>query len=169
MPERDRLRGLVDAGIALSSELSLDDLLQKLAETAADLTGARYAALGVINETGTGLERFLHTGIDAETVARIGELPRGSDILGALITDARSLRLESINDDPRSPSRPIIRRCADSSACRSCCAGECSGTATGPRRRQVRPRPQIKNLRISTRAELVRYALEQGSLEADGD
>ena len=106
MPQTDRLRGLVDAGIALSSELSLDDLLQKLAETAAGLTGARYAALGVIDETGTGLERFLHTGLDAETVAAIGHLPRGRGILGALITDARSLRLESIADDPRSVGFP---------------------------------------------------------------
>ena len=82
--ETDRLRGLVDAGIALSSELSLDDLLQKLAETAAALTGARYAALGVIDPAGTGLERFLHTGIDADTATRIGALPRGRGILGAL-------------------------------------------------------------------------------------
>ena len=58
MAEPDRLRGLVDAGIALSSELSLDELLQKLVETAAELTDARYAALGVIDESGTGLERF---------------------------------------------------------------------------------------------------------------
>ncbi len=77
MPEPDRLRGLVDAGIALTSELSLDDLLAKLTETAAALPGARYAALGVIDPSGTGLERFVNTGIDAETVARIGELPRG--------------------------------------------------------------------------------------------
>ncbi len=113
MPETDRLRGLVAAGIALSSELSLDDLLKKLAETAAALTGARYAALGVINQSGTGLERFVHTGIDAETVAKIGDLPRGRGILGALITDARSLRLESISDDPRSagfpPNHPQMR------------------------------------------------------------
>jgi len=113
MPESDRLRGLVDAGIALSSELSLDDLLQKLAETAASLTGARYAALGVIDETGTELERFLHTGIDAETVDRIGELPRGRGILGALITDARPFRLNAITDDPRSvgfpPNHPPMR------------------------------------------------------------
>ena len=113
MAEPDRLRGLVDAGIALSSELSLDDLLKKLAETAASLTGARYAALGVIDETGTGLERFVHTGIDAETVDRIGELPRGRGILGALITDARSLRLNAITDDPRSvgfpPNHPPMR------------------------------------------------------------
>jgi signal transduction histidine kinase len=113
MPEPDRLRGLVDAGIALSSELSLDDLLKKLAETAAGLTGARYAALGVIDESGTGLERFVHTGIDAETVDAIGELPRGNGILGALITDARSLRLTAITDDPRSvgfpPNHPPMR------------------------------------------------------------
>ena len=111
--EADRLRGLVGAGIALSSELSLDDLLQKLAETAASLTGARYAALGVIDQSGTGLERFLHTGIDAETAAKIGDLPRGRGILGALITDARPLRLESIADDPRSvgfpPHHPAMR------------------------------------------------------------
>ena len=113
MHEPDRLRGLVDAGIALSSELSLDDLLKKLAETAASLTGARYAALGVIDESGTGLERFVHTGIDAETVDAIGELPRGNGILGALITDARSLRLTAITDDPRSvgfpPNHPPMR------------------------------------------------------------
>ncbi len=54
MPETDRLLGLIDAGIALSSELSLDDLLRKLAETAAALTGARYAALGVIDCRLTG-------------------------------------------------------------------------------------------------------------------
>ncbi len=113
MPEANRLRGLVAAGIALSSELSLDDLLRKLAETAADLTGARYAALGVIDPSGTGLERFVHTGIDAETVAKIGEFPRGRGILGALIADARPLRLEAITDDPRSvgfpPHHPPMR------------------------------------------------------------
>jgi signal transduction histidine kinase len=113
MPETDRLRGLVDAGIALSSELSLDDLLQKLVETAADLTGARYAALGVIDESGTELERFLTTGIDPETHAAIGELPRGRGILGVLIRNAEPLRLESIGDDPRSvgfpPNHPPMR------------------------------------------------------------
>ena len=104
--ETDRLRGLVEAGIALSSELSLDDLLQKLAEIAAALTGARYAALGVIDQSGTGLERFLHTGIDAEAAAKIGDLPRGRGILGALITDAQPLRLDAITDDPRSAGFP---------------------------------------------------------------
>jgi two-component system, NarL family, sensor histidine kinase DevS len=102
----DRLRVLVDAGIALSSELSLDALLQQLVETAAQLTGARYAALGVVDQTGTGLERFLTTGIDAETHEAIGDLPRGQGILGVLIREAHPLRLENLGDDPRSVGFP---------------------------------------------------------------
>ncbi len=69
----DRLRGLVEAGIALSSELSLEVLLQKLIETAVGLTGAPYGALGVIDHSGTGLEQFITVGIDDETRAEIGE------------------------------------------------------------------------------------------------
>ncbi len=102
----DRLRLLVDAGIALSSELSLDALLQQLVETAAELTGARYAALGVIDTTGQALERFLTTGIDAETRAAIGDLPRGRGILGVLIRDAKPVRLDDLGDDPRSVGFP---------------------------------------------------------------
>lgn len=102
----DRLRVLVDAGIALSSELSLDALLQQLVETAAQLTGARYAALGVIDGSGQGLERFLTTGIDPETHAAIGDLPRGRGILGVLIRDAEPLRLHDLGDDPRSVGFP---------------------------------------------------------------
>ena len=102
----DRLRTLVEAGIALSSELSLDALLQRIVETAAELTDARYAALGVVDKTGQGLERFLTTGIDAETHAAIGELPRGLGILGVLMSDARPLRLRDIAADPRSVGFP---------------------------------------------------------------
>jgi two-component system, NarL family, sensor histidine kinase DevS len=102
----DRLRVLVDAGIALSSELSLDTLLQRLVETAAELTGARYAALGVIDKSGQALERFLTTGIDPETHAAIGELPRGRGVLGVLIREARPLRLHDLADDPRSVGFP---------------------------------------------------------------
>jgi signal transduction histidine kinase len=102
----DRLRVLVDAGIALSSELSLDTLLQRLVETAAELTGARYAALGVIDRSGQALERFLSTGVDAETHAAIGDLPRGRGILGVLIREASTLRLHDLADDPRSVGFP---------------------------------------------------------------
>src|SRR5918996_406649 len=102
----DRFRALVDAGIALSSELSLDALLQRLVEAAAALTGARYAALGVIDASGRQLERFLTTGIDPETHARIGDLPRGRGILGVLIREAHALRLADIRSDPRSVGFP---------------------------------------------------------------
>ena len=101
-----RFRALVDAGIALSSELSLDALLQRIADTAAQLTGARYCALGVIDQSGQALERFLTTGIDEETRAAIGDLPRGRGILGVLIREAESLRLHDIADDPRSVGFP---------------------------------------------------------------
>ena len=103
---RERLRGLVDAGIALSSELSLDALLQKLVETAAELTGARYAALGVIDRTRTSLERFITTGIDEPTRHEIGDPPHGRGILGVLVRDATPLRLHDIADDPRSVGFP---------------------------------------------------------------
>ena len=102
----DRLRLLVDAGISLSSELSLETLLQRLVETAAALTDARYAALGVVDPSGQALERFLTTGIDAATRAAIGDEPVGRGILGAVIRDAAPLRLRSIADDPRSVGFP---------------------------------------------------------------
>jgi signal transduction histidine kinase len=109
----DRLHVLVDAGIALSSELSLDALLQRIVETAATLTGAHYAALGVIDSSGTALEQFLTVGVDEETRARIGDPPHGRGILGVLIRDAHPLRLEDIADDPRSvgfpPGHPPMR------------------------------------------------------------
>src|SRR6266536_5288834 len=83
--ESDRLRTLLETGIAISSELSLDAVLQRIVEAAATLTGARYAALGVIDETGRALERFVTTGLPPEAHQAIGELPRGRGILGVLI------------------------------------------------------------------------------------
>ncbi len=108
MPEltNDGTRALVEAGIALASELSLDAVLQKLVDTAVVLTGARYAALGVIDPAGRGLEQFITTGVDAETIEKIGDLPSGHGILGLLITDARPLRLHDLHDDPHSVGFP---------------------------------------------------------------
>ena len=96
----------MEAGVALSAELSLDALLQRLVEAAAELTGARYAALGVIDPSGSGLERFLTTGIDEETRVAIGDLPQGRGILGVLIHEAVPLRLHDLGDDPRSVGFP---------------------------------------------------------------
>jgi signal transduction histidine kinase len=102
----NRLRALLEAGIAMTSELTLDTLLQRIVELSAQLTGARYAALGVIDRSGSQLERFLTTGIDAETHAAIGDLPRGRGILGALINEAHPLRLHELSQDPRSVGFP---------------------------------------------------------------
>ncbi len=112
-PYVDHLRQLVDAGIALNSDLTLDGVLQRIVETAATLTGARYAALGVIDRTRTGLERFITTGVDDATREQIGELPRGRGILGVLISEARPLRLHDLTADPRAvgfpPNHPPMR------------------------------------------------------------
>jgi signal transduction histidine kinase len=102
----NRLRALVETGVAITSELSLDALLRRLVEAASELTGARYAALGVIDRSGSELERFLTTGIDAETHAAIGDLPRGRGILGVLIREDAPLRLHNLGDDPRSVGFP---------------------------------------------------------------
>jgi signal transduction histidine kinase len=101
-----RFKALVEAGIALSSELSLDAVLQRILETAAELTGARYAALGVIDQSGTALERFLVTGIDDETQRAIGHPPRGRGILGTLIREAKPLRLTDLSEHADSTGFP---------------------------------------------------------------
>jgi signal transduction histidine kinase len=106
LAERARLRALVGAGIALSSELSLDDLLRRLVESAAALTGARYAALGVIDTGGRELERFITHGIDDDDARRIGNLPRGRGSLGVLIREAKALRLHDLSEDGRSVGFP---------------------------------------------------------------
>jgi signal transduction histidine kinase len=103
---QERLRGLVEAGIALTSELSLEAVLKRIVEAAAQLTGARYAALGVIDRAGKGLERFVTTGIEEERIAEIGDFPVGRGILGILIREAKPLRLHDLTEDPRSVGFP---------------------------------------------------------------
>jgi two-component system, NarL family, sensor histidine kinase DevS len=111
--ETDRLRTLVETGIVINSELSLDALLERIAEGAARVTGARYSALGVIGPSGTELERFVTHGIDPAVQAAIGDPPRGRGILGVLIRDARTLRLHNLSEHPRSvgfpPHHPAMR------------------------------------------------------------
>ena len=92
--------------MALASELSLDGVLQRLTELSAELAGARYAALGVLDPTASHLERFITHGLDEQQRDAIGEPPRGRGILGALITEASPLRLHAIADDPRSVGFP---------------------------------------------------------------
>ncbi len=109
----ERLSRLVETGIALSSELSLGALLERVTATAVELTGARYGALGVIDRLGTGLEQFITVGVDAETQSMIGEPPHGRGILGVLIRERQLLRLRELGQDPRSvgfpPGHPPMR------------------------------------------------------------
>ena len=113
MDVEQRRRRLVEAGIAITSELSLDAVLQTLIRIAAELTGARYSALGVIDRGGHELERFVTFGIGDAERAAIGDLPRGRGILGVLIEDARPLRLDDLMRDPRAvgfpPNHPPMR------------------------------------------------------------
>ena len=102
----DRLRVLVETGIAINSELALDGVLERIVEAAARVTDAQYAALGVIDRAGTGLERFVTYGMTDEVKNRIGDPPHGRGILGVLIRDARNLRLHDLSEHPRSVGFP---------------------------------------------------------------
>jgi signal transduction histidine kinase len=103
--QRDRRDLLLDAGLALSSERSLPAILQRIVELATRLTDARYGAIGVLGPDG-GISQFVYTGITAEQHQAIGDLPVGKGILGALIQDARPLRLRDLRSDPRSTGFP---------------------------------------------------------------
>ena len=99
--------------MAITSDLSLESLLQRIVDVAAALTGARFSALGVIDASGLELEQFVTHGVDEATRSGIGALPKGRGILGVLITDARPLRLHDLAADPRSvgfpPGHPRMR------------------------------------------------------------
>ena len=100
-----RLRSLLRAIEIVSSDLALDSVLHNIVQAGCDLALAGYGALGVIGEDGS-LEQFIHVGMDDATVARIGALPQGKGLLGALITDPRPIRLDRMSEDSRSAGFP---------------------------------------------------------------
>src|SRR6266700_4105473 len=86
LPLTDRsTRAILDVVRSVLTELDLDVVLERILESAQELTEARYAALGVLNESKTELARFITRGIDETTRASIGSLPRGRGVLGTLI------------------------------------------------------------------------------------
>ncbi|MGZ5360095.1 MAG: sensor histidine kinase [Solirubrobacterales bacterium] len=101
-----RLRRLLEVGRSLVSDLEPESVLRRVLETAREMTGARYAALGILDPGKSGLERFLHLGVDDETARRIGPLPRGRGVLGELIRHPVPLRLADVGEHPRSYGFP---------------------------------------------------------------
>jgi len=89
------------------AEHDTEAVLDRILKEAREITGARYAALGVLDETRQELERFLTVGIDAATHRAIGDLPRGRGVLGVLIHDPRPLRLSDVGDHPHSYGFPM--------------------------------------------------------------
>jgi signal transduction histidine kinase len=97
-----QLRRLLDAVMAVGSELSLPLVLQHIIEAATELVDARYGALGVLDASGTRLAQFITVGIDAAGVVAIGNRPEGHGILGLLIKDPKPVRLPDLQDHPDS-------------------------------------------------------------------
>jgi signal transduction histidine kinase len=100
-----RDEGLIAAGLALASELSLPAVLTNIVELACDVADARYGAVGVLGQDGR-LEDFITHGLTEDQRAAIGALPIGQGILGALTSDAHPMRLSSIQGDARSVGFP---------------------------------------------------------------
>ena len=105
MATQSRLRGLLAANTMIIGDLELPVLLRRIVEEGCRLVGARYGALGVLAPSG-GLEEFIHVGMEPGAVERIGHLPEGKGLLGALIDDPRPIRLRNIGDDARSVGFP---------------------------------------------------------------
>jgi signal transduction histidine kinase len=99
-------QGILDVARSVLADLDLDLVLDRVLDSAQELTEARYAALGVLNESRTELASFLTRGIDEAAHAAIGVLPRGRGVLGALISDPAPLRLADVGDHPHSYGFP---------------------------------------------------------------
>ena len=95
-----RLQGLISVGMALSSQLSLDEVLQTLVDSAREALQARYAAIGVIDSSGAALARFLFSGLEKTAAKRIGPFPRGGGTLGIMLRDDRTIRLADLRQHP---------------------------------------------------------------------
>jgi signal transduction histidine kinase len=96
----EKLRRLMGAVLMITADFELTDLLAHLVEEARSLVGARYAALGVLNETRTGLEQFITVGLSDAQETQIGERPTGRGVLGLLITEPAALRLDHLEEHP---------------------------------------------------------------------
>jgi signal transduction histidine kinase len=95
------LRAVTDAVLGLAGEPSLEPVLERLVHAARDLVGARYAALGIPDDDGTGFDRFITSGMTDDQIEAIGPLPRTHGLLAAMLTDPEPYRTDDIRADPR--------------------------------------------------------------------
>ena len=102
----EKLRRLLAAVLVLTSDVELPELLRTSITEACSLVNARYGALGVLNETRTGLEQFLTVGLEEEEERAIGARPTGRGVLGLLITEPVPLRLRRLSEHPDSYGFP---------------------------------------------------------------
>ena len=102
----DQARRLLDAVVGVASDLSLPDVLRRIVDSATRLAGARYGALGVLDEGGGELSAFIVSGLDAEAQRRIGNHPTGKGVLGLLIAQPEPVRLPDIRLHPNSYGFP---------------------------------------------------------------
>ncbi len=100
------LSGVLEAVLAVGSDLDLVAVLRRIVATATTLVDARYGALGVLDPTGSRLVEFIPVGLGPEEVARIGRVPEGHGLLGLLIRDARPIRYPDLNTHPESSGFP---------------------------------------------------------------
>jgi signal transduction histidine kinase len=98
---RTRFERLLEATIAMGLSGSLEELLQRLVDSARDVVGARFAAIGVLSPDGGALAAFVTSGLSVIERARIGDLPRGRGLLGLLISDPRPIRTKDISRHPQ--------------------------------------------------------------------
>lgn len=109
---RDQLRALQEAGLSLTADLDLETVLQKVVDLSREVIGACYGALAVLGEDGR-IAQFVTSGLDRETVRRLGAPPEGRGVLGVVIKERKPLRLARVQDHPASvgfpPGHPLMK------------------------------------------------------------
>ena len=101
-----KLRRVLEAALLLEADLNLPTLLRHIVDEARSMTNARYGALGVLNQDGTGLGEFITGGLEPDEEQKIGAPPTGKGILGLLISDPKPLRLAELSSHPNSYGFP---------------------------------------------------------------
>ncbi|MGD0881448.1 MAG: GAF domain-containing sensor histidine kinase [Acidimicrobiales bacterium] len=105
--DSSKLRRVIEAMLLIGADLDLPDLLRHVIEEARSMTGARYGAIGVLNEERTALAEFITIGLDPESEHLIGNRPKGLGVLGLVITEPQPLRISDVNTHPNRYGFPV--------------------------------------------------------------